>query len=105
MTKKKRRRKVLCDYAEDFALSLLFEASGGKVGRIRAVSEKDKDTENPVSFKDRRALLDSVTKLLAAQKPSEDDEEDGLSSYREHLRGNSGETESGADPDVKDDTI
>jgi hypothetical protein len=97
--KKKRRSRGLAGLANAFAASLLFEASGGKVGRGRTPSEGD--PENPVSFKDRRALLDSVTKLLAAQPEAKDDEEDGIASFREALGGgDSREVERGADTDA-----
>ena len=100
MPKKRRRRKGLDVMAEEFAAYLLYEASSGRVGKGKAI---EPETENPISFKDRRALLDSVTKLLGAQRDPEDGEEDGISSFREHLRGgDSGEIDSGADSDDAD---
>ena len=104
MSKKKRKRKGLDVMAEEFAATLLYEASCGKVGRSRALAEGEIVAENPISFKDRRALLDSVTKLLAAQTPQEEEETSGINSFREHLRGgDSGEASSGDDTEATDD--
>ena len=100
MAKKRRKRRGLQAYAEEFALSLIYEASSGKVGKVKDSSKPEDD--NPVSFRDRRALLDSVTKLLGAQ-PDEntEEDEDGLSILQGRLNdGNSGTAERGAsDPD------
>lgn len=91
---KKRRKKGLQSYAEEFALSLIYEATSGKVGKGKALED---EKENSVSFRDRRSLLDSITKLLGAQDEPEDDEEDGLTTLRGRLNdGDSGTTSSGA---------
>ena len=93
---KKRKKRDLQRYAEAFALDLISQATGGRLGRKSASSEDDK--ENPVSFKDRRALLDSVTKLLAAQKAPEEEDESGVNNFRERLRnGDSGPPRDGAE--------
>ncbi len=84
--KRKSRRKGLASFAEEFAISLLFEASGGKIGRVRAKKEGEEEKDSQVSFRDRRALLDSMTKLLGAQGAPEDDDEDGIESFRERLK-------------------
>ena len=96
---KKRRRKSLQDHAEAFALDLLFQASNGRVGKGGTPSVDSEEKENAVSFKDRRALLDSITKLLSNQKDKDDDEVGGLDLFKEHLRGDSGTPDSGTDPD------
>ena len=97
MAKKKRKKQTLQDSAETFALSLLYEASGGKLGK-GTLSEKGE--ENQLSFRDRRALLDSVTKLLGAQRDPEEDENTGVNALREKLRdGNSGADDGGTDTD------
>lgn len=99
MAKKRRKRKGLDVMAEEFAASLIYEASGGSIGRGKPQNAGD-EKENSVSFRDRRALLDSITKLLSNQKDPSDDDEDGISTYREHLRGgDSGTTSGGTDPD------
>ena len=75
--------------AETFAISLIYEASGGIIGHLPAGAEAR--PENPVTFRDRRALLDSITKLLAAEEaPEEEAQESGLSVLRERLSGNRG---------------
>lgn len=103
MIKRRRRGKRGLQRAADvFALALMYEASGGTVGRAPALKEGEEAKENPVPFKERRALLDSVTKLLAGQPPSDDDsDEDGISDFRSRLNddGDSGESSGGADPD------
>ena len=95
--KKKRRKRGLQSFAEEFAISLLFEASGGKIGRVRAVKEGAEVVDSQVSFRDRRALLDSMTKLLSAQDAPEEDDEDGIADFRERLNEPSGEDRGGAD--------
>lgn len=105
MAKKKRKSKRgLSRAADAFAMALIWEASGGTVGREPVKKEGQEPVENPVSFRDRRALLDSVTKLLAGEPPpTDDDEEDGIASFRERLNdGDSGAPERGdGDPDAE----
>ena len=106
MTKKKRRSSGLAGIAERYAISLIFESTSGRIGRGSLPSGED--TENSVPFKERRALLDSRTKLLDIQKDGEDDESSGLSSFMERLKddGDSGEAESGADnPTNTEDSV
>ena len=80
-------------------MSLIYEASQGTIGVSRA---KHKQVENPISFRDRGKLLDSVTKLLGAQETPDDEEQDGISSYRERLNErDGGETGSRADSDAE----
>lgn len=103
--KKKRQKSGLAKVADEFAMALIYEASGGTIGRVRAAVKVDMDTpaeekgENSVSFRDRRALLDSVTKLLGAQPDDKEDEDiDGIASFREALGGgNSREAKRRAD--------
>jgi len=102
MTKKRKKPKVkrgLQRAADAFAMALIFEASGGRVGRAPALKEGETPVENPVSFRDRRALLDSVTKLLAGQPAEGDEEESGVDYFRDRLKddGDDRETGSGAD--------
>lgn len=87
MARKKRKiKRGLSRAADAFALYLLFEASGGKVGKSPITEGEKEPVENPISFRDRRALLDSVTKLLAGEPPNTDgEEEDGIESFRERL--------------------
>lgn len=97
--KKRRKRKDLAAFAEEFAIALLFEASNGSIGRIKALPEGVEKPELTMSFHDRRALLDSMTKLVAMKRRTEpEDEEDGIASYREQLNGqHSSETSDGGD--------
>ena len=98
MIKKKRRNNGLAGIAERYAISLIYESTSGKIGRGTLPSKENMD--NAVPFKERRALLDSITKLLAAQKEgNEEDESNGLSSFMERLKdgGDGGEVEGGAD--------
>ena len=96
MAKKRRVRRGLDRAAQEFALDLLFQASNGRVGRAKASTSEG---DNSISFRDKRALLDSITKLLAAQKdPGGDEYEDGLIDFKERLGGgDSGEASSGTD--------
>lgn len=96
MAKKRRKRKGLSSFAEEYAIALLYESSNGKIGRVKNPSEPT--GENPVSIRDRIKLLDSVTKLLGAQDTGEEEEEDGLSILQERLKddGDSGTPERGA---------
>lgn len=93
--KKKRKSKNLNSYAEEFAISLIYEATNGKVGKGK---DSSLDTApNPISFRDRGKLLDSVTKLLGAQDtPEDNDDEDGIESFRERLN-ERGTSSSGTD--------
>lgn len=107
MAKRKRRKKGLQAYAEEFAIALLYEASSGKIGKIKAPRNSEEESSVPVdsqvSFRDRRALLDSMTKLLGAQDAPDDDEVDGLEEMKERLNGRSGETTSGTDSSSDED--
>lgn len=87
--KKRKHRDRLTFAAEKLALQLLFVASGGNVGAAQAPAKDGTMHEINVSFGDRRALLDSVTKLIEKNhkmKP-EDDEPDGIQTAREMLNG------------------
>lgn len=98
MPKKRRKRRGLGHYAEEFAISLIFEASGSKIGRGKNPSETE--GENPVAIRDRIKLLDSITKLLGAQDTPEEEEEDGLTQLKDRLNdSNSGAASSGANAD------
>ena len=107
MMAKKRRLTGLARTAEQYAMSLIFSASSGTLGKGYSLSVED--TENTVPFKERRALLDSITKLLAIQKDGEDDDgSSGLSSFMERLKddGDGGEVEGGTDnPIDSEDSI
>lgn len=92
---KRKRRDYLALGAEQMALALLFEASGGTIGKIRAPKEGEEKKEINVSFQDRRALLDSVVKLMAKRHdmaPDEPDEPDGIQNYKDILNGIGGES-------------
>ena len=95
--KRKSRKRGLASFAEEFAIDLLFEASNGRLGRKKAVKEGVESVDSQISFRDRRSLLDSITKLLGAQDAPEEDDEDGIAFYRERLNEPSGEDRSGAD--------
>lgn len=101
---KRRKRVSLQTYAEKFAMHLLFEASSGSVGRAPYIKEGQEKPELPMSFHDRRSLLDSVTKLIAMKhKIDPEEEEDGISGFRERLHDRSddgSEALGGADSDA-----
>ena len=84
-------------------MSLIYEASGGKVGKGTLPAKDSEETQ--ISFRDRRALLDSVTKLLGAQQEPDEEELSGIDSFKEHLRGgnDSRTDERGADTDEGSD--
>ena len=87
---KKRKKSGLRHAAEVFALSLLFEASGGSIGRVPKVQEGNTVKAPDMAFSDKRALLDSMTKLITLSHkvdPVEEEETDGLSAARERLHG------------------
>lgn len=96
----RRRSDRLSSAAEQLALALLFEATNGKLGRDRPLPEGTEKKEINVSFQDRRALLDSIVKLIEKRhkmKP-EDDEPDGIAQYRSALNGSlGGESGDGGD--------
>jgi hypothetical protein len=87
MRRKKRDR--LSFAAEQLALQLLFVASGGNVGRAQAPTKEGVVEEINISFQDRRALLDSVTKLIEKRHKMnpEEEPEDGINAYKEMLNG------------------
>ena len=92
--RKRRHRNLLALGAEQMALALMFEASGGTIGKIRTPKEGQAKMEINVSFQDRRALLDSVVKLIEKQHKMspEDQEPDGIQTYKEMLNGTGGES-------------
>jgi len=85
------RRKNLIKEAERYSQFLLFEATGGAMGRapLRSKSkDAEKDDGFKIDFQTKRALLDSMIKLASVRSKvdPEDDDEDGIESYRELLR-------------------
>jgi hypothetical protein len=92
MRRKKRDR--LSFAAEQLALALLFDASGGTIGKAPVSKEGQPKVEINVSFTNRRALLDSVVKLIAKRHDMSPDEEpeDGIQSMKEMLNGTGGES-------------
>lgn len=62
MKKQRQSKKNLMGYVERYAAYLLYEASGGAVGIQRP--NKNDGSIVEMSFSDKRALLDSTTRLL-----------------------------------------
>lgn len=90
---KRRKRDRLSFAAEELALALLFDASGGSIGRAKPPKDGIAKEIN-VSFQDRRALLDSVVKLIEKRHKMspEEEEPDGIQTYKEMLNGTGGES-------------
>ena len=91
---RRRPRDRLAVGAEQMALDLMFEATNGRIGKQRPFPEGVEPKEVNVSFTDRRALLDSVVKLMAKRHDMapDDEEPDGIESFRSALNGPSGES-------------
>ena len=83
--RKRKEKRGLARAADKFAMLLIWEASGGKIGIAPTTQAAEEPVENPVSFRDRRALLDSITKLLGDQPEENTEEEDGLDEMRKRL--------------------
>lgn len=91
----RKRRDYLSRGAEELALALMWEASGGTIGKIRKLPEGIETKAQNVSFSDRRSLLDSVVKLIAKRHDMapDDEPEDGINAYKDMLNGSaSGES-------------
>lgn len=87
-----RRRNMLRD-VERYAQMLLHEATGGAIGREPVRAKSAKEGEFLVDFGTKRALLDSMIKLLTVKSKvdPEEEEDDGIQSYKEMLNVGSGE--------------
>lgn len=68
----------LLNLSEKFAISLLSEATSGTLGpkKSKVVAE------TKIDFKDRRALLDTITKLLMAKNKLDPEDQSGLDNFR-----------------------
>lgn len=100
MARKKRDRLNFA--AEELALALLFDATGGTVGKQR-IPKDGVVREVKVSFQDRRALLDSIVKLIEKRHKMnpEEEEVDGIEAYKDMLNGTSGESgDRGVEPEA-----
>lgn len=82
-----RKRNMLRD-VEKYAQMLLHEATGGAIGREPIRAKSTKDGEFSVDFGTKRALLDSMIKLLTVKSKvdPEDEDADGVETYKEMLR-------------------
>lgn len=91
--KKRRSGKNLMSYTEKYAISLLSEATGGRIGP----SEPQNVGTDGMQFSDKRALLDSLTRLLAIKhRIDPEQEETTFMSMREELNGAGREAKGGA---------
>lgn len=90
---KRRSSKDLLAAAEKFTLMLLSEATKGQIG----VAQKNDGSDVPdMPFGDRRALLDSIVKLLTVKhKVDPKEEESPFANLRERLNGTAGKTAGG----------
>ena len=80
--------------AERYAKRLLSEATGGKIGGEVDPSE----TPSGIDFKDRRALLDTIVKLLKEKNSAAEEDESSMGAFKEMMNGiNSGEDDGGGD--------
>lgn len=97
MKQKRKHRDRLLLASEALAMSLLFDATEGRMGKAPNPLKEGIIAPPPIEFKDKRALLDSITKLMQLKHTvdPEEEPEDGLSSYRERLNG-SFDTETGS---------
>lgn len=95
-----RRRNIVKD-AERYSQYLLYEATGGAMGREPPKSKNgNPDPEFKVDFNTKRALLDSLIKLATIKnKVDPADEEDGIETYREMLNGGAA-TDRGITPEA-----
>lgn len=90
------KRRDLTLAAEKFAFLLLSEATDGKIGGTKDPSA----SKNSIDFKDRRALLDTITKLLKEKNAREpEDDTSSLGKFKEMMDDaeHGGETGSGGD--------
>lgn len=93
--KKRRSSKNLMSYTEKYAISLLSEATGGRIGPVQPqkVDSEPQVTSDGMQFSDKRALLDSLTRLLAIKhRIDPEQEESTFMDMREELNGASRET-------------
>ena len=89
------RKKNMVREAEKYAQYLIWEATGGAMGREPPRPKNVKEEEFKIDFNTKRALLDSMIKLIGMKSkvdPVEEDE-DGIETYKSMLNG-SGETDS-----------
>ena len=88
-----RKRNMLRE-AEKYAQFLLWEATGGSMGREPVKGKDKKEDEFKVDFGTKRALLDSMIKLIGIKQKvdPEEEDEDGIASYKELLNAGSGES-------------
>src|ERR1700679_2015726 len=86
---KRKKKDRLSFGAEQLALQLLFAATGGNFGKAQCPTKDGVVGEINISFQDRRALLDSVTKLIERRHKMSPEEEPagGIQSYKEMLNG------------------
>jgi hypothetical protein len=80
--KKRPSKKTLMTHTEKFAVQLLYEATGGTIGK------SGPQNIDGMQFSDKRALLDSLTRLLAIKHRIDPEEEKSdFMSMREELNG------------------
>lgn len=101
--KKRRSRKNLLSYTEKYAEVLLYEATGGKIGSPNTQHVGTEPQIDGMQFSDKRALLDSLTRLLAIKhRIDPEQEESEFMSMREQLN-DAGRKTSGGALDAADD--
>jgi hypothetical protein len=100
MAKKRKVKRGLSRKVDALVEFLIYESTSGNIGHVpaKALAEDGSLIENKIPFHTRAKFADSAMKYVNGQAPStDDDEEDGIASFRERLNGDGGTTGSGAD--------
>ncbi|MGB6501650.1 MAG: hypothetical protein WBG19_09710 [Thermoplasmata archaeon] len=92
------RKQNMLRQAERYSQYLLWEATGGAMGKEPVRAKAAKEGEFALDFQTKRALLDSMIKLIGIKSKvePEDQEEDGIETYRELLRDTTGSNTNGS---------
>lgn len=91
----KKRQSGMLHNAQKYTEYLLYEATGGSIGKQLKSKESGEVIENNLTFPEKRALLESMLKLAALENKLAPEEEDSaLDHIRRELNG-SGEIKSG----------
>ncbi len=90
------KKRNLLSQSERYAEYLLFEATGGTMGREPKKTEEVNSNVSTLDFNDKRAFLDTLIKLVSIKnKVDPEDESSGIEDFKEMLNG-SGKTKRGA---------
>lgn len=93
MAKKRRGKRGLFKKVDDMVEFLIYESTGGTIGKLPAHAKLAPDGTlpiNPIPFHTRAKFADSAMKYVNGQVPAEsDDEEDGIADFRKRLEDDS----------------